>query len=123
MNTAEAILISLQSLWANKLRTVLTLLGVVIGVAAFVEGINAFMAERLFRFGADVFVIRKIPQVTTDIDQFLEAEKRKDITLDVYQALAEGCRSCQAVAASSSRANAKVVYGEQSSSDSTARGW
>ncbi len=33
MNTAEAIRIALLSLWANKLRSTLTLLGVVIGVA------------------------------------------------------------------------------------------
>src|SRR5437868_10009557 len=32
MNFSEAIRIALQSLWANKLRSILTLLGVVIGV-------------------------------------------------------------------------------------------
>jgi putative ABC transport system permease protein len=46
MHIAEAIKIALKSLWANKLRSVLTLLGVVIGVAAviavvtFISGIN-----------------------------------------------------------------------------------
>ena len=46
MNTLEAIRIALQSLWANKLRSVLTLLGVVIAgatviaVETFVNGIN-----------------------------------------------------------------------------------
>ena len=54
MNISEAIKIALQSLWANKLRSVLTLLGVVIGVAAviavvtFVNGINFYVAERIF---------------------------------------------------------------------------
>ncbi|HEU5403824.1 MAG TPA: ABC transporter permease, partial [Terriglobales bacterium] len=36
MNLAEAIRLALQSLWANKLRTVVTLAGVVIGVAAVI---------------------------------------------------------------------------------------
>src|SRR5581483_10961306 len=36
MNFVEAIRIALQSLWANKLRSALTLLGVVIGVAAVI---------------------------------------------------------------------------------------
>lgn len=59
MNPTEAIRIALQSLWANKLRSILTLLGVVIGVAAviavvtFVSGINGYVAERVFRLGAN----------------------------------------------------------------------
>ena len=54
MNFAEGIRIALQSLWASKLRSVLTLLGVVIGVAAviavvtFVSGINGYVAEKIF---------------------------------------------------------------------------
>ena len=36
METKEAFRLALQSLWANKLRTVLTLLGVVIGVASVI---------------------------------------------------------------------------------------
>ena len=60
MTTIEAIRIALLSLWANKLRSALTLLGVVIGVAAviavvtFVNGINGYVAEKIFNLGADV---------------------------------------------------------------------
>src|SRR5512140_3570491 len=105
MNTVEAIRIALQSLWANKLRSVLTLLGVVIGVAAviavvtFVNGINGYVAERIFRLGADVFIISKVSPVVTNADVFLEGEKRKDITMDDYRAVAEGCTHCQYVGA------------------------
>ena len=66
MNPTEAIRIALQSLWANKLRSALTLLGVVIGVAAviavvtFVSGINGYVAEKDFRLGADVFIVFKV---------------------------------------------------------------
>jgi putative ABC transport system permease protein len=129
MNTTEAIRIALLSLWANKLRSVLTLLGVVIGVAAviavvtFVNGINAYVAERIFRLGADVFVISKMPPVITNADQMLEAERRKDITFEEYQAVAEGCRHCQFVAASVTYGIGKVKYAEQSSTDTPIRGW
>ena len=60
MNTLEAVRIALQSLWANKLRSILTLLGVVIAVATviavetFVNGINGYVAEKIFNLGADV---------------------------------------------------------------------
>src|SRR5437868_3812426 len=100
MNNLEAMRIALQSLWANKLRSVLTLLGVVIGVAAviavvtFVNGINGYVAEKIFNLGADVFIISKMPNVITNIDQLLEGQKRKNITLDDYQAVLEGCRHC-----------------------------
>jgi putative ABC transport system permease protein len=129
MNTAEAIRIALYSLWANKLRSILTLLGVVIGVAAviavvsFTSGINGYVAQRIFRLGADVFIIRKIPAVITNADVFLEAERRKDITLDDYRYLAENCRRCQDVAASTHHDNGNIVFGEQSLSDTVVRGW
>jgi len=129
MNTSEAVRIALLSLWANKLRSVLTLLGVVIGVAAviavvtFVNGINAYVAERIFRLGADVFVVSKMSPVITSADQLLQAEKRKDITIDEFRAVEEGCKHCQYVAASVTWPNGKVKYAQQSSSDTFIRGW
>ena len=52
MEFKEAVKIALQSLWANKLRTILTLLGVVIGVASviavvtLVNGANIYVATQ-----------------------------------------------------------------------------
>jgi putative ABC transport system permease protein len=129
MTTSEAIRIALLSLWANKLRSVLTLLGVVIGVAAviavvtFVNGINGYVAEKIFNLGADVFIISKMPNVITDVDQFIEGNKRKDITMDNYQAVAEGCTACKVVGASVLNFNGKVVFGTESSADTMVRGW
>src|ERR1700741_1170292 len=77
MNFLEATRIAMQSLWANKLRSALTLLGVVIGVAAviavvtFVNGINGYVAERVFRLGTDVFIVGKMSAVITNADPFL----------------------------------------------------
>jgi putative ABC transport system permease protein len=128
MNFLEAIRIALQALWANKLRSVLTLLGVVIGVAAviavvtFVSGINGYVAERIFNLGADVFIINKRTSVVTNVDQLLEGEKRKDITLDDYQAILESCSRCTALGAVVTNLSGHVRYGEQSISDVFVRG-
>src|SRR5713101_1336328 len=106
MNFLEAIRIALQSLWANKLRSALTLLGVVIGIAAviavvtFVNGINGYVAEKVFNLGADVFIISKMSPVVTNIDDFLEGQKRKDITLEDYDAVKDACKHCTIVGAS-----------------------
>jgi putative ABC transport system permease protein len=129
MNLAESIRLAMQSLWANKLRTVVTLAGVVIGVAAviavvtFVNGINGYVAEKVFNLGADVFILSKAPNVITNVDDFLEAQKRKDIKLDDYEAIRENCSSCKLVGGAVGAGNGKVKYNEQSSEDTFIRGW
>ncbi len=129
MNIAEAIRIALTSLWANKLRSVLTLLGVVIGVAAviavvtFVDGINAYVAEKVFRLGADVFIAGKSSGVITNVDQYLESQKRKNFTLDDFHAVTEGCKRCKFVGASITNLTGHVAYENQSSSDTFVRGF
>jgi putative ABC transport system permease protein len=128
MNFLEAIRVALQSLWANKLRSVLTLLGVVIGVAAviavvtFVSGINGYVAEKIFNLGADVFIINKRTSVVTNVDQLLEGEKRKNITLEDYQAILESCKRCTALGAVVTNTSGHIRYGEQSINDTFVRG-
>ncbi len=129
MNISEAIRIALLSLWANKLRSFLTLLGIVIGVAAviavvtFESGINGYVAEKIFNLGADVFIVSKMGNVVTDPDQFIEGNKRKDVTMEQYDAIVQDCTACAIVGASVRNFNGKVVYGTQSSTDTMIRGW
>src|SRR6185437_11792988 len=60
MAFGEAVRIAGGSLWSHKLRSVLTLLGVVIGVmsviavVSFVNGLNRYVAEKVFAVGADL---------------------------------------------------------------------
>jgi putative ABC transport system permease protein len=128
MNSIEAIRIALQSLWANKLRSVLTLLGVVIGVAAviavvtFVEGINTYVAEKIFNLGADVFIIFKVSPALTNVDHYLEAEKRKDLSMEDYQTVRDACRHCVYVGAAVRNNSGHVKYAEQSITDTTVQG-
>jgi putative ABC transport system permease protein len=127
MNIAEAIRIALQSLWANKLRSVLTLLGVVIGVAAviavvtFVSGINDYVAHKIFNLGADVFIVSKMSPVETNVEHFLAAEKRKNLVLEDYEAVLESCRHCELVGGRL-WGSGQVKHGEQSISDTTVQG-
>jgi putative ABC transport system permease protein len=129
MSVSEAIRIALMSLWANKLRSILTLLGVVIGVSAviavvtFVNGINGYVAEKIFNLGADVFIMSKMPNVITDVDQFIEGNKRKDMTMEHYQAVVDGCTACKVVGAAVRNFTGKVSYGTESSTDTVVRGW
>ncbi len=127
MNYLEAIRVALQSLWANKLRSVLTLLGVVIGVGAviavvtFVSGINDYVAKKIFNLGADVFIVSKMSQVETNVEKFLEAEKRKNLDMEDYEAVKEACSHCDYVGALMGT-SARVKHNEQSIEDTTVQG-
>jgi len=128
METKEAFRIALQSLWANKLRTVLTLLGVVIGVASviavvtLINGANVFVATKINRVGADVFTISKSPGIITNYADFVKYGKRKNITLDEFRELQENCDRCRGLGAMQS-STGKIVAGTQSSTDTQIRGY
>src|SRR5216684_8427848 len=127
MNITEAIKIAFLSLWANKLRSALTLLGVVIGVAAviavvtFVNGINGYVANRIFRLGADVFIIQKFG-IIRNVDEFLAAQRRKNLIMDDYQAVLESCQHCKEVGAAYDIGNGRVNYANQNATDVNVKG-
>ncbi len=128
MNIVEAIRVAFQSLWANKLRSVLSTLAIVIGVAAviavvtFVAGIDGYVAGKIFNLGADVFIMSKLSPVETNVDHFLEAEKRKNIDMEDYQAVLEACRHCDYVGAALRNNTGHVKYAEQAINDTTVQG-
>jgi putative ABC transport system permease protein len=124
----EAFKIALQSLWANKMRTVLTLLGVVIGVASVItvvtltNGAKQFVTQKINTYGASVVTVSKMPQTFLTVEEYLDFQKRKDVSFDDYRAILDGCKSCVSVGASRS-STGKVVYGTNSTTDSDIRGW
>jgi putative ABC transport system permease protein len=128
MEFKEAVKIALQSLWANKMRTVLTLLGVVIGVASviavvtLVNGANTYVTTKFTSYGADVFTVSKMPQFITSGDDYVRFQKRKNILLDDYLYVRDNCKGCVGIGAQQSTI-AKVVRGTQSITDCQIRGY
>ena len=128
MDRKDALRMALSSLWANKLRSVLTLLGVVIGVASviavvtLVNGANKFVATKINQFGADIFSVAQMPSVITSYEEFLKYNKRKVLNLEQYRAVAAGCKSCLEVGASSGTVG-KIAVGRQNSTGSQIRGY
>jgi putative ABC transport system permease protein len=128
MNYVEGLKIALQSLWANKLRSVLTLIGVVISissvitVATLISGAKAYVTKKINTYGADVVTISKMPATFMTIDEYLSFQKRHDVTLDDYQAVVQECKSCLSVGALREDSG-KVVVGTKSSTDTEIRGW
>ena len=128
MEFKEAVKVALQSLWANKLRTVLTLLGVVIGVSSVIavitltNGVNKYVATKVYGYGADVFTLSKESPVIFTYEQWQKYQKRKKLELSDYYAILDQCKSCVSVGALLNT-NGKVVYGNHSSNNTDIRGW
>jgi putative ABC transport system permease protein len=129
MTLGEAVRISLGSLWAHKMRSVLTLLGVVIGVmsviavVSIVNGLNSYVSEKVFNLGTDVFLINRGPSIITNIEDYEESQKRRKFVMEDYEAVRDGCASCKDVGASINKAGGQVKYGTNYLSDSSLRGW
>lgn len=94
----EAAKIALSSIMAHKLRSFLTLLGVIIGVtvvtavATVIEGANVYIKEKIATLGSGVFTVQKASLGSFgDFQRFIEAfRKNPDLTLDDLVALREG---------------------------------
>jgi putative ABC transport system permease protein len=128
MELKEALKLAVQSLWSNKLRTILTLLGIVIGVASviavvtLVNGANAFITSKFSSYGADVFTVSKMPALITDAESYVKFQKRKDILFPDYRYVLENCKLCQGMGAQQATIG-KVVHGVESVTDTQIRGY
>ena len=128
MELKEALKLALQSLWANKLRSVLTLLGVVIGVASviavvtLVNGANTFIVNKFSNYGADVFTVTKMPPIITNSDDYVRFNKRKNVLFEDYKYVEENCKRCVGMGAQQATSG-KLVRGTASITDAGIRGY
>ncbi|MBI5835847.1 MAG: ABC transporter permease [Candidatus Eisenbacteria bacterium] len=103
MELQESLKLAVGALRANKLRSFLTLLGNIVGVmsviaiVAIIQGMNHYVSDKLLEQGSNVFYIDKFGAIFNEED-YLDALKRKDITLDDREALLERCPSVSIVA-------------------------
>ncbi len=95
--------IAIDSLRANKLRSFLTLLGIIIGISSiisvvsFIEGLNKYWKEKVSNFGPNTFVISQFP-IVTDPDEYFKMLKRNpDIHNSEAEAVRRFCDACEAV--------------------------
>src|SRR6201989_3110018 len=125
--TWESLRIALGSLRANKLRTALTLIGVVVGVAAviavvtIIRGLDQTVATTFSSQGSTVFTVSKRPRVITSREDFIKFNKRKDVSLDDAEAIFRACTSCcrSGVAANTAET---VKHKDQKSENVSVRG-
>jgi putative ABC transport system permease protein len=123
----EAFLVAGGSLRANKLRTALTLVGIVVGVAAviavvtIIQGLDNKVASTFSSQGSTVFTISKRPQIIRSREDFVKFNRRKDVTSEDAEAIARLCTSCWRVGVAAN-ARETVKHGDQQLENFTMRG-
>lgn len=90
MNFSETLKLAFSAIWAHKLRSFLTLLGMIIGVTAFMvvlsllQGFNAYVDEKIAGIGSNSFTVRRFSfDDFKDTDTIAAAQRRnKELTFD-----------------------------------------
>ena len=105
---SETLKLALDALRAHKLRSFLTLLGVILAVTTLVavmsviSGLNLYVATRVADMGANTFMVDRFG-IITSMDEFLKAQKRPMITYEDYERMRDSMRTARAVAAEEDR--------------------
>ena len=95
---------SIAALWANRLRSFLIILGMVMGVASVttivsaVEGMQANMKQAFMSLGPNTFIVTRFG-FAMDWAEYLERMRRKKLTRGLIPLIEEGCPDCAEVGA------------------------
>jgi putative ABC transport system permease protein len=123
----EPINVALETLRAHKMRSFLTLLGIILSVStlivvvALISGVNRYIADRVANLGSNVFLLTRFPLIT-DVEEYVKANRRnKKVTWEDYEALREDMKLPSRVGVEL-RTSGKVRVGSQSLEDCSIRG-
>ncbi len=123
---AATLVAAVRTLRVNKLRSALTLLGIVIGVvavvamAATIEGLRRKISSDLEQLGSGVFQVQKQPTGGFNNHDRAKYDKRKDFTLRDVDLLQSECASCLRVGGETWEFGRDVSAGGHPSQSATA---
>ena len=101
----EAFWIALETLRTHKLRSFLTLLGVVIStttlivVMSIINGMNKYIADRVANLGANVFIVDQYSWTASDEEWLKQRRRNKPIRVEDYQFLKANLRGYKSIGA------------------------
>ena len=99
----DGLLLALDALKGNKFRTMLTILGVLIGVwsviamSSLIKGLDDAVQDSISNLGSNVLFITRYPPNTDYNDLTDEQRNRKEITIAEANAIMANCPSVTAV--------------------------
>jgi putative ABC transport system permease protein len=101
---SETFKLAIDALRAHKLRSFLTLLGVIlavltlVAVMSVVAGLNLYVASRVANLGANTYVVDRFG-ILTSRDEWIKAQRRPLVTLDEFEFLHDNMKTADRVAA------------------------
>jgi putative ABC transport system permease protein len=130
MNFTETLKLALAAIWAHKLRSFLTLLGMIIGVTAFMvvlsllQGFNSYVDEKIAGIGSNSFTLRRFSfEDFKNTDTIAEAQRRnKDLTFDELDFIRERAQLIDKIGAKANPNIAEVKRGTEVLQDVTVYG-
>lgn len=101
----EAFRIAVDSIWTHRLRSILTLLGIIIGVASVVTvggaigGLGSYISDRLSSsFASNTFMVARFLRMNVSAEEFEQLVKRnKNIYPEDMELVEDRCESCEAI--------------------------
>jgi putative ABC transport system permease protein len=121
MRFIETLKLAVAAIWAHKLRSALTLLGMIIGVAAVVvvvsliQGFNAYIDEKIANIGAKSYTIGRFGfEDFKDQDTIAAAQRRnKELDFEDYEFLRTRLTLTDKLGAGARPENAQVKRGSE----------
>ena len=114
----ESVILALSSIWSNKLRSMLTLLGNIVAVSsiitvvALITGVNAAVTDAIVSdLGADSFTIQRMG-ITQNEDDFERMRNNPMVTLDDAEAVKRFAVTVDAVMAQA-QTRTRVAYRDE----------
>jgi putative ABC transport system permease protein len=122
----ETLKLAIAAIWAHKLRSALTLLGMIIGIMSVVvvysliQGFNTYVDEKIAGIGAKSFTLQRFNPLEDfkDVDTIAAAQRRnKDLTLEDYEYIKERATLIGRIGAKARGTPSEVKRGNQSLED------
>ncbi len=120
MNLLETLKLAVSQIWAHKLRSFLTLLGMIIGVAAFMtvlsilQGFNLYVDEKIAGIGSNSFTVRRFNffEDFKDTDTIAAAQRRnKELNFEEMEYIKTRAQLIDKIGAKSGGSSADLKRG------------
>lgn len=125
MDLTETLKLAVAAIWAHKLRSFLTLLGMIIGMTAFMvvlsllQGFRGYVDEKIAGIGSSSFTVQRFNfEDFKDTDTIAAAQRRnKELTFDELEYIKERAQLVQYIGAKAGNTTRDIKYGSETLQD------
>lgn len=121
MDFSETLKLAISAIWSHKLRSFLTLLGMIIGMTSFMvvlsllQGFNSYVDEKIAGIGSNTFNVQRFNfEDFKDTDTIAAAQRRnKELSFDELDFIRERSQLVEKIAAKAGNTSSDVRRGSE----------